>query len=332
MKTDTKGWYDLAGNGGYAITRDLSEEEVIQLSRIDDLESIAPKVDTQPLSNNTWSLLDKHVFSKNPKVRLTVSKWAKTETDISFLACLPNLKRFSFHLPKLQSFDGLESLNNNLEELSLSETDSKKPSLSILRNFKNLRKLTIGNTKKGIEAISELKNLEKLWLASTTWPSYEHLANLPKLWWINVVFGGTTNLKHFGEFKALRYLEMWQVRKMSDISPLGEVSTLECLSLGGMKHVERLPSFKNLSKLRSIHLEKMSGITDMNPLLEASGLVNLLLISSGHLDVHHLSCLKKHPSLQRVRIGLGSDKKNNTLKELLNFKETLSPYDPLIEW
>jgi hypothetical protein len=68
------------------------------------------------------------------------------------------------------------------------------------------------------------------------------------------------------------------------------------------------------------------------PLLEATRLKNLLIINARHMNIINFNCLKKHKTLQRVRIGLGSDKKNVRVKQLLNLEEALSPYDPLIRW
>jgi hypothetical protein len=272
MKNTKLGWYDLAGNGGYAITRDLSEEEVIQLNEFADLDTIVPKVDSKPLSNRTWSLLDNHIFSKRPEIGLTISDWAKVGADISFLTLLPSLRCFHFNLPELKTFDGLENLTKDVEELGLSDTFSKKPSLSILHRFNNLKKVNIGNTQKEIEAISTLSNLEKLWIAGATWPDYKCLITLPKLWWVNIVLGGTTNIEHIRYLNSLRYLAMWQVRKLSDISPISSIFSLECLSLGCMRNIKSLPSLKKLKKLRSIYLEKMSELTDLCHCLKRQGL------------------------------------------------------------
>lgn len=317
-KTYTNGWYDLAGNGGYAITRDLNKNEIKKLLKQKDLNAIVPKTSSKPLCQRTWKLLDKFIFSNKPNVSLNISSWSNVNEDLTFLQYVPSLLNFSFNLPNLKSFEDLKYLNPNLYSLSISDTTSTKPDLSILGSFLELKDLTLGtgNTK-GIENISKLKKLVSLRLAGTKFKDYNLLKELIDLRYLVIVFGGTTDISAL-QYLNIKYLEMWQVRKLEDISVISNMPTLEEIQIGGMRNVKEIPDLSELKLLKKIYFEKMDGVYDLKPLLTAKKLEHFKFVNAPHLEPDDIVYLKKSRSLKKINIGFGSDKKNKKFKELFS--------------
>ena len=62
----------------------------------------------------------------------------------------------------------------------------------------------------------------------------------------------------------------------------------------------------------------MKGLTDLAPLLSAPALQDVCLIDMGHLQPQQVGALAEHPTLKRATVGLGSARKIDAVKELLN--------------
>ena len=71
----------------------------------------------------------------------------------------------------------------------------------------------------------------------------------------------------------LRYLELWMIRGLTDVSPVGQIPSLRALFLQALRQVERLPDFHEATELRRIRLETMKGVRDLSPLTTAPALV-----------------------------------------------------------
>jgi hypothetical protein len=61
----------------------------------------------------------------------------------------------------------------------------------------------------------------------------------------------------------------------------------------------------------------MKGLTDLTPLLTATALTELVLADMAHLDPSAVTVLRTHPTLQRLSVGLGSNRKNNAVTRQL---------------
>jgi hypothetical protein len=150
-----------------------------------------------------------------------------------------------------------------------------------------------------------------------TLPHLEFLTELPGLGHLEIKLGGTRNLQALSKLKALRYLELWLVKGLADLSVLAEIASLEMLYLQALRNVKQLPSFRSLTNLRHVYLETMKGLTDLRSIADAPALESLTLVDMPHLKTETFHIFRAHPALRYFRAGLGSLKRNAEAEALL---------------
>lgn len=236
--------------------------------------------------------------------------------NLDFLRWFPTLKGFQADVYSLENLDGLEHLPADLQVLGLGTT-RKRFSLRPLSRFKDLRTLFLEGHTKDVEVVASLDRLVELTLRSITLPSLELLQPLADLRALDLKLGGTTNLSVLPTLASVRYLELWQVRGLDDITPAAGMPNLECLFLQSLRRVERLPDFSNSVALSRLWLQTMKGLSDLSILREAPNLRRLGVVDMQHLQPEDLAPLLGCPELRSVWFGLGSDKKNRRAREIL---------------
>ena len=169
--------------------------------------------------------------------------------------------------------------------------------------------------------LSELTSLEDLTLRSITLPDLSLLVSMRNLLSLAIKLGSTRDLSLLPEIGKLRYLELWMIRGLHDISAVGKIRTLQYLFLQALRRVERVPSLRDLHLLRRIHLETMKGLSDLRPIADAPALEELLMIDMPHLQPDAFRPFVGHETLKAASIGLGSDRKNTALKGVLDLPD-----------
>src|SRR5207302_5926165 len=157
---------------------------------------------------------------------------------------LEDLESLSIGIYDLEGFDFLSDLRaNKLKALSLGATFSKKPSLRVIERFRSIETLHVEGQDKDIEVIGGLPHLQDLTLRSVTVASLGFLRGLSSLWSIDIKLGGTRNLAALANLVNVKYLELWQIRGLNDLSPISEMTGLQFLFLQSLRNVTRLPDF-----------------------------------------------------------------------------------------
>lgn len=110
------------------------------------------------------------------------------------------------------------------------------------------------------------------------------LATLPNLEWLDVRGGSGASADFVIGCDRLRYLQINQVRGLSDVSAVGDLVTLEMLSLYGLPKVSVLPSLARLWALARLELGSLKGLTSIAPALDAPALAELCLIRAVSMD------------------------------------------------
>jgi hypothetical protein len=232
----------------------------------------------------------------------------------------------SVELFNLESFDGLQHVSPDLESLTLGMTIKGRHSLSFLERFPRLKKLYIERHSKDIEVVSSLSHLEDLTLRSITLPDLSLLLPLKRLLSLDIKLGGTTNLELLPKIGRLRYLELWQIRGLSDLGPVAKVRTLQFLFLQALRNVTELPSFARLKKLRRLNLETMKGLSDLSPAAKAPALEDLVVRDMRQLEPEDFRPFLKCRKLRKATFEIGSDRKTNGARELLGLPEVEWPF------
>ena len=284
-----------------------------------DIPRLHPRCKTvrfmEPLRTATYQRLA-HVMQGRSDVGLTLWGYSEIPGDLEFLKWFPSLKRFRLANSFVSNLDGLKYLPPDLFSLSIGYTQ-KPLDLQVLSRFRSLRILNIRKHVKNLDVIKTLSKLRDLTLLEITLPNLALIAALPQLRVLEINFGGTSNLKHLAHARALRYLEICQVRMLADLSVLAQIEKLCFAGLRALRNVRELPSFKNSKHLRYLALWKMRGLTNFSPIADAPNLKELCLIDMGHIDVEDLRPLVGHKSLQKVNYGLGGDKKNVAAEQFI---------------
>ena len=104
------------------------------------------------------------------------------------------------------------------------------------------------------------------------------LASLPNLDWLDVRGGSGASADFVMGCDRLRYLQINQVRGLSDASAVGSLEDLELLSLYGLPKVTALPSLARLRSLARLELGSLKGLASIAPALDAPALEELFLI------------------------------------------------------
>jgi hypothetical protein len=239
--------------------------------------------------------------------------------DLDFLRFFPKLLRFSadtfYESP--ESFAGLRHLRPDLHSLTLGSTD-KRLSLSPLEHFTGLRRLFLQKHTKDIDVLSRLTSLRSLTLREITLSDLSVLLPLPELRALDLKLGGTRDLSLLPQIGQLEYVELWMIRGLDDLTPLAEVATLRSVHLEALKQVTALPAdLSRLTRLDTIYIETMKGLADLTPLLTAPVLRRVALVNMTHLEPAQVGVLRDHPSLRCLIAGLGSNRKNRAVRELV---------------
>ena len=248
----------------------------------------------------------------------------ETYPTLDFLEYFAGVRRVQLEIFLLQDVSGLRFLSPALEALGVGAT-KKRFSLRPLERFAALRDLWLEGHAKDFEVVGQLCRLRRLSLRSITLPDLSTLRTLRDLEHFELKLGATRDLQHLPDIGRLRYFEAWLVRGLADLSPVAGVRSLRFLFLQALKQVTALPSLAALGELRRVHLETMKGLHDLSPVAAAPALEELVAIDMGHLDPEAFRLFVGHPTLRAARIGLGSDRKNAAVRELLPLPDAGHP-------
>ncbi len=293
-----------------------------------------------PVTMHTWELLNSEFFIRRPEVQLRLYGFYSNVCDLSFTSGMTNVHHFSAdclldakgveHIAAMENLeslgigifhlDGFGFLNQvtpNLKKLFLGRTKSNKPDLSPLSRFASIEKIYIEGQQKNIEVLSKLKNLQSVTLRSISTPDLCYLTPLNYMWFLDIKLGGIKNLNAIEGMENIKYLELWQIKGLSDIRFISSLTGLQYLFLQSLRQVMALPSFNRLGRLRRIYLENMKGLRDIDSLETAPALEEFCHVSAKNLQPNDYMVLLHNPSIKRVSIDFGSNKQNNQFNNLL---------------
>lgn len=268
-----------------------------------------------PLTKDDFIKLAR-VLEDYPDVSLRIYGHYQESPDLSFLCHFPFLRNFQADVYQLTNINGLGFLPDSLEFLGLGRT-KRKLSLKPLARFENLKDLFLEGHTKDFSVVSHLRNLVYLSLRSISLPDLTMLLPLERLLSLALRLGGTKDLALLPKLSELRYLELWMVKGLVDITPVSQMHKLRYLFLQDLKQVSRLPSFIELSNLERCQIENLKGVHDLCPIAVAKNLRELVVVNMRHIPVAGFECFRNHPSLREASIGLGSLRRNAEVAKLL---------------
>lgn len=256
---------------------------------------------------------------RHPAASLRIYGYATYE-NLDFLEYLADVPHLQIDIYALKDISGLQALSPSLLSLGLG-AKKQRHSLRPLTRFRSLRRLSLEGHTKHFEVVSDLTTLESLALRSITLTSLQPLLPLRNLETFELRLGGTNDLTLLPDVGRLRYFEAWLVRGLADLSPIARIPTLSFLFLQALKQVRVLPSLAPLTSLRRVYLDTMKGLHDLRSVAAAPRLESLVAIAMNHLQPEAFQPFVGHPTLAEARIGLGSDRKNKEVRNLLGLPD-----------
>lgn len=294
---------------------------------------------SEPIGEKEADLLENLVFSRRPDILFRVYGHYSSKCDLRFLKRIPSIQKLSVDclmkasgievvtefkaleklavgVFELDNFNFLDDIDPNLKELNLYGTRSKKPRLDAVRRFTQLEKLYLEGQYKGIEVINDLKKLQKIVLRSISTTDVNYLSGLEHLWSVDVKLGGIKNFDALTSLPNLKYLELWQVRELADITFISDLKKLQNLFLQSLPNVTHLPNLKRLTRLRRICLENLKNLQDVSSLRTAPALKEFIYVLAQNQQPENLLPALENMNVDSVCCMFGSDKKNNRFVEL----------------
>jgi hypothetical protein len=327
--------YALVDNSCAWFGTRLGRQGIAELVRHSSLRVFQAEV---PPRSEQWKLLNEEFFSQRPDVKLRVYGRG---FDLDFLRYVPNVRRFSADgvrsvknveavglLPNLEElgigiwelkdFTFLNEVREGLRGLSLGETSSKVPSLAVISRFKELRQLFLEGQQRDIESISTLDSLEDMTLRSISTPTIDYVLGLDKLWSLDVKLGGIKDFSALRRMPSIKYLELWQIKGLSDLSFISDMVGLQHLLLQSLGRVTELPDLSKLRRLRRIHLDTMKALINIDSLESAPSLQQVLVPMSWRLKPADFRGLLTSPTLTHLAVGFRGDKNRSLLQAMVN--------------
>lgn len=330
--------YSTIREGVIELEKELTTAELKQLQRMPELRIIQYN---HSLVADTYTGLNDLIFADCSDITLRVYGFYDEVCDLEFLEQMPALRNLSIdctgkmaHIESITTLQQLKQLHINvyqldqfhflkeipadLEQLTLGKTSSRKPDLQVLERFTHLSELVINGHHKNIEVIGQLTTLERLGLHSISVPQLDFVTNLHRLLSLNIIWGGTRNLKVLQKMSGIQYLRLSQIKGLDDIQPISAMYGLQYLYLEGLPHITELPTFTELNKLRKVELVSMKKLKNLETLEYAPSLIEVVHREAWEMEVSSYKPLMRNSSLQRAYAHLKNPKKMAAFDQLLH--------------
>ena len=146
--------------------------------------------------------------------------------------------------------------------------------------------------------ITKLASTRRLTLWNVRFPSDFRFSDLPDLEFLDIRGGSRSNLSYLEGCRTLQGLVVNQVRGLTDISVVSDLSGLRILSLYGLAKVEKLPDLSSLVRLERLDLGQMRNLTDWHALTTPPQLRELFFHNLLQPDPAVIDQLAAHPTLR----------------------------------
>jgi hypothetical protein len=153
-----------------------------------------------------------------------------------------------------------------------------------------------------------LAESDREWLADVTSATFWNvkfpegfLSRLSRLEYLDIRGGSGGNAEFVSGCRALKCLTINQVRGMTDLSAIENLTSLRYLSLFGLPKVARIPSLRALVSLDRVEIGSMKGLTDLAGLFAAPSLTELVFIKSVGATMADAATIASHPTIEKFR-------------------------------
>jgi hypothetical protein len=324
--------------GFYNFNNNFTVEHASAVAKCLDIKRLQCK---KPINKEVWRLINEELLTIRPDITVRIHGYYAQVCDLSFLAELTNvqslsidgilesrnveyisrlskLSKLTLDINDLKAFDFLNSINDNLIELDIGRTNSKKPDLKVLERFRCLEFLALRGQNKNIEVLSTLSSLNEISLSGTTVGNFKFLHKLNKLDSLNLDLIKSSDFDSVNTLN-IKSLSVSEIRGLEDLSFISGFPHLQSISLDCLNKVEKIPSLSSEHSLRRVFIDNMKKLSDIKGLYACVHLEDFIFRNSttplsarDFIPIIHLG------SLKYAAIGTGSVKKNDEIDRLLN--------------
>ena len=263
-------WKNFGGN--INIYADLKKSDIPKLANENNIHSIQFYEFKTP-NNDTWETLNSF-YKENPKIGLTIFWYEETNWD--FLKLIPSVKDLKLKSYLTKDFAAITKYVD-LEHLHLGETKSVAVDVSFIKEFQNLKVLSIDGMKKGIHFAEHLKKLWSINLRGVKLKNLDFISSLENLRLLKLMFGSYEDLNTLYKLSKLEYLGISRTRKIDNYEFLRGLKNLEFLHFEGMSRIEKIPDLSGLKGLKKIQIENLSKLKDISSITEVKTLEEFFL-------------------------------------------------------
>ncbi len=169
-------------------------------------------------------------------------------------------------------------------------------------------------------------DLQDVTLRSISTPDISYLKPLQHMWSLSIKLGGITDLNAVQGMENIKHFELWQVKGLSNLEVISNLTGLQFLVLQSLPQVSALPPLNGLIKLRRIILDNMKGLSNLDSILSVPGLKEFMHINAQNMQPADYEPLMQHKTLKQILVHFGSVRKENQMQALLiNNKMETSP-------
>lgn len=214
---------------------------------------------------------------------------------LASLAALTDLELSSNDLTDLQPLAGLTSL------IELELKYNRVADLTPLAGLTSLESLDLGDNRVAdLEPLSGLQSLSRLSLIGNgVLSDLKPLAELRSLMHLDLSYNSVVDLQPLSGMTALTHLYL-RANRISDVSPLGGLRSLETLILGWGNPVSDVEPLSSLTSLRELYVGHLDAVEDLSFL---SGMADLTELSIHDTPVKDLGPLAGLRRLEVLTVG-----------------------------
>jgi len=240
---------------------------------------------------------DCEVLEKIPAVTNLSLDCLLRASNIEVLAQLAHLRRLSLGVEELDATNVLAYPNlRSLRDLTVGETKTKAFDLAPLEGFSELENLRICGQTRGIQALTAIRSLKRLWLNRIGKATrLDFLSELHNLQTLGLLLGGRGSVAEI-EMPRLVELDICRVQGLTDLGDLARFRGLASLRVDEQARLEGIAFSHANAALRSVYLLHCKSLRTLSG-LETLPRLEELRIWSPVLDRQELLALKLPPSL-----------------------------------
>lgn len=216
--------------------------------------------------------------------------------NVDFLRSLPFLQVVDIFHEQLNDIDGLTSLRN-LEGIGLTVGSDATIDLELFDNLKELS-LTWSSRFLGLAAS---KSLERLSMADYPKAGLDEILGLSKLEYLRLNNCAARSIDDIGVLSALRNADFAAMRRLEDLSPIYEATSLRRLELNLCRGMHgEIEGVERLRRLRVLGLTNCGPIASLKPVVALPELEMITIDGSTDIVDGALSVLEQLPNLKHV--------------------------------